>query len=93
MAVGGRPRVAATLRARPRGAVGNWLVWPRGGFVLLGAGAIAAVAATHLIDYGVYHLEYEALNANLAVELVAQGRRGRAWRGRGRLARRRPALD
>lgn len=67
MAVGERLGVPATMRARPRGALGSWLTWPRGGFLLLGAGAIAAVAATHLIDYGVYHLEYEVLNANLAV--------------------------
>jgi hypothetical protein len=67
MAVGERLGIPATMRARPRGALSSWLAWPRGGFVLLGAGAIAAVAATHLIDYGVYHLEYEALNANLAV--------------------------
>ncbi len=67
MAVGERLGVAVAVRARPRRALGSWLAWPRSGFVALGAGAIAAVAATHLIDYGVYHLEYEVLNANLAV--------------------------
>jgi len=36
------------------------------GWVLLATGAIAAVLATHLVDYGVYHLDYRALNANLS---------------------------
>lgn len=67
MAVDERLEVAGGAHARPSDAAGGWLAWPRHGFALLGAGAIAAVAATHLIDYGVYHLEYEALNANLAV--------------------------
>ncbi|HXB66327.1 MAG TPA: hypothetical protein VNV42_15775 [Solirubrobacteraceae bacterium] len=67
MAVGERLGVAARVRPGSRGALGSRLAWPRSGFVLLGAGAVAAVAATHLIDYGVYHLRYDALNANLAV--------------------------
>ncbi len=36
--------------------------WP----ALLAAGALAAVGLTHLIDFGVYHLEYRILNANSA---------------------------
>ena len=36
------------------------------GWVLLATGAMAAVAATHLVDYGVYNLRYGALNANLS---------------------------
>jgi hypothetical protein len=36
------------------------------GWVLLATGAVAAVAATHLVDYGVYNLRYRALNANLS---------------------------
>jgi hypothetical protein len=35
--------------------------------MLLAAGALAAVGFTHLIDFGVYHLDYRILNANLAV--------------------------
>jgi len=36
------------------------------GWALLATGAIAAVFVTHLVDFGVYHLEYRALNANLS---------------------------
>lgn len=42
------------------------LGWSRERYPLIAVGAVLAVGSTHLIDFGVYHLQYTLLNANLA---------------------------
>ncbi len=60
-------RLRPVNEVRTERPVWGRVTWQREGSVLLAAGAIAAVAFTHLVDFGVYHLDYRILNANLAV--------------------------
>ncbi len=54
-------RAIPSTRVVARGATPRW-EWS----LLLAAGAIGAVACTHLIDFGVYHLRYRILDATSA---------------------------
>ncbi len=51
----------------PKGRAASRVGIRGGGWALLATGAMAAVAATHLVDYGAYDLRYRALNANLSM--------------------------
>jgi hypothetical protein len=62
------PVASPTQRTPARQALPAWTeaLASRWTFALLAAGALGAVAATHLVDFGVYHLEYTIFNANSA---------------------------